>query len=201
MKKVAVYIHGKGGSAEEAAYYEKFFNESYDVTGFDYQSELPWEIRAEFQTYFADIFSRYDEVILIANSIGAYYLLLSLSENRIKKAMLISPIVDMERLVSDMMQRAGVSEQELRLKKVVDTPFGESLSWEYLSYVRAHPITWKVPSSILYGKKDHITSFATITDFADRINADLTVMENGEHWFHTEEQMRFLDRWFENRIG
>ena len=23
----------------------------------------------------------------------------------------------------------------------------------------------------------------------------LTVMEGGEHWFHTEEQMRFLDEW------
>ncbi len=25
--------------------------------------------------------------------------------------------------------------------------------------------------------------------------AELTVMPNGEHWFHTEEQMQFLDRW------
>ena len=23
----------------------------------------------------------------------------------------------------------------------------------------------------------------------------LTVMRNGEHWFHTEEQMKFLDEW------
>ena len=26
-------------------------------------------------------------------------------------------------------------------------------------------------------------------------DATLTVMEGGEHWFHTEEQMDFLDRW------
>ena len=25
--------------------------------------------------------------------------------------------------------------------------------------------------------------------------ADLTVMPGGEHWFHTEEQMQFLDQW------
>jgi len=25
--------------------------------------------------------------------------------------------------------------------------------------------------------------------------AELTVMEEGEHWFHTDEQMRFLDNW------
>ena len=27
--------------------------------------------------------------------------------------------------------------------------------------------------------------------------AELTVMPGGEHWFHTEEQMRFLDEWIE----
>ena len=35
----------------------------------------------------------------------------------------------------------------------------------------------------------------TIQLFADNNGADLTVMENGEHWFHTEEQMEFLDMW------
>lgn len=31
-------------------------------------------------------------------------------------------------------------------------------------------------------------------------NANLTVMENGEHWFHTEEQVTFLDKWIKNVI-
>lgn len=35
----------------------------------------------------------------------------------------------------------------------------------------------------------------TIAEFADRIGATLTVMENGEHWFHTKEQMDFLSDW------
>jgi hypothetical protein len=38
-------------------------------------------------------------------------------------------------------------------------------------------------------------SIETITDFALKHNATLTVMESGEHWFHTEEQMLFLDNW------
>jgi len=25
-------------------------------------------------------------------------------------------------------------------------------------------------------------------------------MKNGEHWFHTEEQMKFLDNWIKNLI-
>ena len=137
---------------------------------------------------------------MIGNSIGAYFSLISLSENFIKKAMFISPIVDMENFILNMMKRAGVSEEELKLKKVISTPFGELLSWEYLSYVRNNPITWNVPSSILYGKNDVITPFKIISDFANKINADLTVIENGEHWFHTREQMIFLDNWFKKFI-
>jgi hypothetical protein len=38
-------------------------------------------------------------------------------------------------------------------------------------------------------------SIDTITNFAKKHNASLTIMENGEHWFHTEEQMAFLDNW------
>lgn len=38
-------------------------------------------------------------------------------------------------------------------------------------------------------------SIDTIQSFAEQIGADVTVMEDGEHWFHTEEQMEFLDNW------
>ena len=31
--------------------------------------------------------------------------------------------------------------------------------------------------------------------FAEQTGAEMTVMEGGEHWFHTEEQMAFLDQW------
>lgn len=202
MKKAAVYIHGKGGSADEAHYYKKFFDNEYDIIGFDYKSELPWEVKVEFQKYFIDIFSKYNEVVLIANSIGAYFSLISISlyGNFIKKAMFISPVVDMEQLILDIMKKAGVSEKELSLKKIINTSFGESLSWEYLSYVRNNPIKWNIPSSILYGKNDNITSLKIISDFAKRINADLTVMDNGEHRFYTEEQMIFMDNWFKKFI-
>ncbi len=31
--------------------------------------------------------------------------------------------------------------------------------------------------------------------FAEAVGADLTVMPNGEHWFHTDEQTEFRNRW------
>ena len=200
MKNAVIYIHGKGGSADEALYYKKFFNDDCEVLGFDYTSELPWQIGEEFQNYFDSIIPNYNQILLIANSIGAYFSMLSLSEKPIKKALFVSPIVDMENIILHMMKRAKVSEEELRIKKVINIPFGEPLSWEYLSFVRKNPIAWNIPTGILYGKKDDMTSLETMTNFANKIHADLTFFDNGEHWFHTEEQMNFLDTWFRRFI-
>ena len=85
--------------------------------------------------------------------------------------------------------------QELEAKGTIHTAFGEDLSWNYLCYVRSHPIRWTAPTQILYGSRDNLTPFKTIRDFAKTHHAALTVMDEGEHWFHTEEQMRFLDDW------
>ena len=200
MKNVIVYVHGKGENAEEANYYRKFFNDDFDIIGFDYKSENPWDAKSEFSDYFDSIIPEYNKTILIANSIGAYFSLISLADKKIEKAMLISPIVDMERLILDMMTRANVSEEELSIKKEIETPFGETLSWEYLSYVRKNPIQWNIPTGILYAEKDNMTSISTITDFSKKINANITVMSGGEHWFHTKEQMDFLDNWIKINI-
>lgn len=136
-----------------------------------------------------------DALTLVANSIGAYFSMSALSEKLVDSALLISPVVDMERLILDMMGWAGVTEAELQARREIPTSFGETLSWEYLSYVRRHPLHWSVPTRILYGEKDNLTSYATISAFAQRIHAPLTVMSGGEHWFHTPEQMAFLDDW------
>ena len=199
MKKLVIYVHGKGGTAEEAKHYRTLFVES-DVIGFDYKSQNPWEAKREFSDFY-DLHSKeYNSVILVANSIGAYFSMNALAEKNISQAMFISPIVNMERLIADMMMWSNVTEAELESKKEIPTEFGETLSWEYLCYVRKHPIKWSIPTRILYGGKDHLTSRETISGFADRIGADLTVMEDGEHWFHTEEQMNVLDHWISNSI-
>ena len=165
------------------------------MIGFDYHAQTPWEAKSEFPRFF-DLHSKgYDSVILIANSIGAFFSMNALGEKNIAQAMFISPIVNMERLITDMMMWSNVTEKELQSKQKIPTEFGETLSWEYLCYVRKHPIEWSVPTCILYGGKDHLTNRETVSEFAHRIGADLTVMEDGEHWFHTEEQMKVLDHW------
>lgn len=121
----------------------------------------------------------------------------TLHDVQIEKAYFVSPIVDMEKLIADMMQWAGVTEEDLKEKESIETAFGETLSWEYLSWGRKHPISWQVPTSVLYGSKDNLQPIETIQAFAKEVGADLTVMQNGEHWFHTEEQMAFLDSWIQ----
>ena len=194
MDKIVVYIHGKGGNSGEATHYKSLFSKC-DVIGLDYTAQFPWEAKEEFPLLFNSICKNYKSVEIVANSIGAYFAMNALSEKQIKKAYFISPIVNMERLITNMIHWADVTEDELKEKKEIQTTFGETLSWDYLCYVRENPITWTIPTHILYGEKDDLTSYETISKFAKQINATLTVLENGEHWFHTEEQMKFLDDW------
>ena len=194
MKDAVLYIHGKDGSAAECEHYRPLFPDR-EVLGLDYQTFTPWETGAEIRAAMEELKTRYKSIVLIANSIGAYFSMSAGIDHLISKAYFISPIVDMEKLIRDMMAWANVTEAELQSKGVIHTAFGEDLSWDYLCYVRDHPIDWTVPTLILYGSRDNMTSLETISDFAEKHNARLTVMEGGEHWFHTGEQMRFLDKW------
>lgn len=194
MKDLIVYVHGKGGSAEEAEHFKPLFPES-AVVGFDYRSQTPWEAGGEFPAFFAAQRQRCDHIILIAHSIGAYFSLSALGKTLVDRAYFISPVVDMERLILDMMRWANVTEAELAERSEIATDFGETLSWRYLCYAREHPVSWRAPTAILYGEHDNLTSMETISAFARRHGAGLTVMPGGEHWFHTAEQMRFLDGW------
>ena len=194
MKDAVLYIHGKGGSAAESDHYKTLFPHC-RVTGLDYQSFTPWETGAEIRAAAEELKAEHESIILIANSIGAYFSMCAGIGHLISKAYFITPIVDMEKLITDMMQWANVTEAELKSKGVIHTAFGEDLSWDYLCYVRNHPIDWTAPTQILYGSRDNLTSLETISDFAEKHNGSLTVMNGGEHWFHTEEQMRFLDEW------
>ena len=194
MKRLLLYIHGKSGSIEEAEHYKEIFSD-YDVIGLDYRGETPWDTKNEFLTAYNRLSATYNYIIIVANSIGAYFAMNAWADVKIEHAFFISPIADMEKLITDMMNYAHITERELAEKKEIKTSFGEVLSRQYLCYVRENPIVWKVPTDILYGENDNLTSFDTITKFAERHHATLTVMKNGEHWFHTDEQMKFLDEW------
>lgn len=200
IKTAILYIHGKGGIPNESERYKTLFTNC-DIIGFDYKAETPWDAKIEFSNYFDELKKDYNKIIIIANSIGSYFALCSLGDKNIDKAYFISPIVDMEVLIKDMMIWANVTEEELEKQGTIETNFGETLSWEYLTWVKKHPVDWKIPTRILHGENDNLQSIDTIKAFVNKTDANLTVMPNSEHWFHTEEQMAFLDKWIKEGQG
>lgn len=118
-----------------------------------------------------------------------------------RRALLVSPIVDMERLILTMMGWAGVSEEQLKEQGEIATSFGQTLSWTYLCWVREHPVHhWDCPICILYGSGDNMTPRHTVEEYTHQHNAKLTVLEGGEHWFHTPEQHAALQKWEETEV-
>ena len=200
MNKAILYIHGKNGNSNEALHYKDLLPD-YTVIGLDYHETTPWDTKEEFIQAYNDLSNQYKNISIIANSIGAYFAMNALSKAKINRAFFISPIVDMEKLIIDMMNWAGVTEKELADKGEIETSFGETLSWRYLDYVRSHPIKWETPTDILYGDKDNLISIETISAFARSHQATLTVMKNAEHWFHTDEQIKFIDYWLKKQIS
>ena len=148
MEQVILYIYGKDGSPEEAIHYRPLFS-GRRVIGLDYAAQSPWEAKMEFPALFNAACRDCQSVEIIANSIGAYFAINALTDKRIKKAYFISPIVDMEKLISDMMAWAHVTEKELRAKKEIPTDFGDAFLGISLLCTRApHYLDCPHPHSI-----------------------------------------------------
>lgn len=112
MEKVILYIHGKNGSYMEVEQYRKNCI-GFDMVGIDYQDDVPWVVQDQIRAAYDKACERYNHIYIIANSIGAYFAMHALQNCDIEKAFFISPVLDMERLILDMMGWADVSEREL----------------------------------------------------------------------------------------
>lgn len=208
-EKLFLYIHGKMGRKEEAARIAEIVcPKGYQVLGIDLPGHgertgemerfVPWEVVPELQAVYGFAQQRWKKISLYANSIGAYFNLLAFQEAKLEKSLFVSPILDMEKLIRDMMGWAEVTREQLQQAGEIPTAFGETLSWKYLTYAAEHRITkWDSPTAILYAGQDHLTARKTVEEFARRFGCTVTVMENGEHWFHTEEQLAVLDAWLQ----
>lgn len=208
-----LFLHGQGGNKEEAAAFAEIaVPAGYQVLGIDLpqhgarKAEAggfdPWTVVPELQAVLAERKPHWSKISLRANSIGAYFSMLAFQQEHICKSLFVSPIVDMERLILDMMSWAGVTEEELHTQEEIPTNFGQTLSWSYLCWVRQHPLTaWKTPTSILYAGHDNLTSRQTITAFSEKHNATLTIYEEGEHWFHTPQQCNRLREWEQQNLS
>lgn len=211
-EKLFLYIHGKWGYKEEAEILaEVVCPKGWQVLSFDLPEHgerknesnalNPWTVVPELEAVYQYAAKNRSKFSVYANSLGAWFSLLALEEKRLERCLFVSPVLDMQKLIENMMKWAGVNEEDLEREQEIATDFGETLSWSYYCYARTHPVEkWKCSTSILYAGKDNLTEREVVDDFAEKFHCRLTVMEEGEHWFHTKEQLEFLRGWIRENV-
>ena len=196
-KKVVVYIHGLHGSHLEANDYS-FLKKDFDVVGLEYQDGNPWEVKDIIRSKFKSIIEGYKEVVVIANSIGAFYTYEYLSDFNIQHAYFISPIASMNQILFAYISTGKVKEKELEEKKFITLEDGTTLSYEFFQQYKNcdYHANWDVPTDILYGSNDNLVLIKSITSFLSaHPKARLTIKSGAEHWFHTDEEKNFIKEW------
>ena len=145
--------------------------------------------------------TNYNEINIWACSIGAYFSLLAYKDEDLKQCLFLSPVVNMKIIIENMMLWSNTTEKELNEKQEIKTDFGQTLYWDYYLYVKENPITnWNKETYILYGNKDDMQNEDIIKNFLDNFNCKLTILKDGEHYFHTEKQLNFYKYWLDRII-
>ena len=211
--KLFLYVHGKHSRKEEAEYFAPIAERcGYQTLSFDLpehgeraKESYPCSVQngvRDLNEIYSFIKDKYSSISLYACSLGAYFSLVAFQDVKFDRCLFLSPILDMERLIRNMMKWSDISEDELKKIGEYQTSFGETLSWDYYEYVQNNPVKrWNGPTFILYGENDNLTEREVLDSFARNHNCDVTIMPNGEHYFHTQEQLDFLDDWLQRVIS
>ena len=213
--KVFIAIHGNMSNKEDKVIEilaNKVTNKGYQLISFDLpehgERKIDTNYLCKVQNCVNDLKqiieyakANYNEINIWACSIGAYFSLLAYKDEDLKQCLFLSPVVNMKIIIENMMLWSNTTEKELNEKQEIKTDFGQTLYWDYYLYVKENPITnWNKKTYILYGNKDNMQNESIIKDFSNEFNCDLTILKNGEHYFHTEEQLNFYNDWLDKII-
>ena len=213
--KVFIAVHGNMSNKEDKVIEilaNKVTNKGYQLISFDLpehgERKIDTNYLCKVQNCVNDLKqiieyakANYNEINIWACSIGAYFSLLAYKDEDLKQCLFLSPVVNMKIIIENMMLWSNTTEKELNEKQKIKTDFGQTLYWDYYLYVKENPITnWNKKTYILYGNKDNMQNENIIEDFSNEFNCDLTILKNGEHYFHTEEQLNFYNDWLDKII-
>lgn len=107
-----------------------------------------------------------------------------------------SPVLDMRRLIENMMGWFGVTQERLCRERAIETPTGETLYWDYYCYVKEHPVRrWDTPTSILCGGRDELCEPDVTARFARQYGCRLLTRPEAGHYFHTPKELEALRQW------
>lgn len=174
--KVFLFIHGMNGNKEEA---ELFANvavpKGYQVLGVDLPvMAKPGEVLPLLNMVKEYLFANWKTVSVRSNSIGCWFTMLAFQQTRLEKALFVSPILDMKKFIDDMPSREE----------------------DYYTWVLNHPVTaWSSPTYVLKPEVDLVVRDDVGREFLEAHNCTVTVMKEGEHWFHTPSQLLFQEKW------
>ena len=174
--KVILFVHGLHGRKEEALDFAKVaILKGYQVIGIDLPVERnPWEVMPLLNEVRDYLYQNWESVSIRANSIGSWFSLLAFQGKEIEQALLVSPLLDMQKFIEEQPSREE----------------------DYYNWVVKNPIThWDAPTYILRPENDLVVSEAVGLDFISQHNCQITTMPGGEHWFHTPEQLAFMRTW------
>lgn len=207
-KKVYIHVHGKMSKKESAEEFAKIANlKGYQVISFDlpehgertdsdYKCNV-WNGIKDLQEIYNYSKENWEEISLFACSLGAYFSLLAYKDFNFKKALFQSPILNMNHLINNMLGWFNITEEELKVKKLIETPI-DTMSWEYYEFVKENPINkWEFSTFIIYGTNDNLQNIKVIGDFCSKFKCSLTLGENFEHYFHKENELEFFHNWLE----
>lgn len=140
------------------------------------------------------------DISLFACSMGAYFSLLAYHDLDIKQSLFLSPVVNMKRIIQNMMTGFHVSAARLESEQQIQLPIGQTLDWDYYCQVKNNPICfgWTMPTTILYGLEDDLCEWNEISSFAARYQVPVTALEHGGHYFHTTAQLLAFEEWAAN---
>ena len=213
--KVFIAVHGNMSNKEDEVIKilaDKAITKGYQVLSFDLpehgERKDDKEYLCKVQNCVNDLkqvmeFAKanYDEINLWACSMGAYFSLLTYQDEMLKRCLFLSPVVNMKVVIDNMMLWSNTTEEELRAKQEINTDFGVVLYWDYYEYVKENPITnWDKLTYILYGNKDTMQERSAIQEFVSKFQSELSVVEEGEHYFHTEKQLEIYTKWLDEVI-
>ncbi len=211
-EKLYIAVHGRYGKKEDADDFAAIATKGgFQVISFDlpehgerkdkeYSCSIQNGIH-DLKEVYSFVQNKYKRFSLYASSLGAYFSLSAYQNVKFEKCLFLSPVLDMKQLIQNMMKKANVSEEELREKVKIETSFGETLLWDYYNFVKNNPIEkWDNKTFILYGENDDITEKNVLELFVRKYNCNVEIMKNGEHWFHTPEQLDYLENWIQRVI-
>lgn len=138
---------------------------------------------------------------VFACSMGAYFSLQAYENGHLVQSLLLSPVVDMERIIRKMMRTYNITPERLQEERVVETGAGQMMYWDDYGYVVEHPIqTWNIPTAILHGAEDELSELETIADFCNQFHCQLETLPQSGHYFHTPGQLSAFSAWLGKTI-